>query len=104
MQLSVSSPGTKLSTEQVEQFGRDLEKIDRRFRSPDDAVARLRVSNGKPQQGYDVLLEVDYTRYHFLAKAKNGDVGIAVREARDDLIRQITDVSRGGHSSIAKKS
>lgn len=104
MQLSVSSPGTKLQPEQVEQFGKDLEKIDRRLRSPDDAIGRLRVSNGKPQQGYDVLLEVDYKRYHFIAKAQHSDVGIAVREAREDLIRQINDVNRGGHSSMAKKS
>lgn len=102
MQLSISSPGTNLKPDDVEHIERDLEKIDRRFRSPDDAFARLRVTNGNPKLGYDVLLEVDYHKYHFLAKANNTDMGMAVREAREEVIRQITDAGRGGHTAMAK--
>ncbi len=102
MQLSISSPGTNLKPDDVEQIERDLEKIDGRFRSPDDAFAKLRVTNGNPKLGYDVLLQVDYHKYHFLAKAHNNDMGMAVREAREDVIRQIADVNHGGHSSMAK--
>jgi ribosome-associated translation inhibitor RaiA len=102
MQLSISSPGTTLDREQVGGIERDLEKIDRRFRSPEDVVTRVRVTNGKPVQGYDVVLELDYHKRHFMAKANGSDVGRAVREARDDLLRQVTDAGRGGHSSFVK--
>lgn len=102
MQLSISSPGLDLNTDQVQQIERDLEKIDRRFKTPDQAMARLRVSNGKPSEGYSVLLEVDYHRHHFLAKSKGSDMGQTVRDAREDILRQISDTSRGGHSSYTK--
>jgi hypothetical protein len=68
MDLSISSPDHDLKPDQIERIERDLEKIDRRFKSPEAAMARLRVRNGTPA-GFDVLLEIDYRRNHFLAKA-----------------------------------
>lgn len=102
MDLSISSPGLDLKQDQLERISKDLEKIDRRFKSPDDAIGRVRVTNGQPNNGYHVVLEVDYHRLHFIAKSDGTDVGIAVREAREELLRQIADASRGGHSSYTK--
>ena len=101
MKISVASPGTDLRADEIQQIERDLDKIDRRLKDVGEVSTRVRITNGKPQ-GFDILLEVDYRRNHLLAKATGSEVGAAVRAAREDILRQINDRSRGGHSSFSK--
>ena len=103
MRLRVSSPGQELSQSDIDQIEHDLEKIDRRlkdFREEVQADVRITNGSGTPQQ--HVVVELHYGPTHLMAKADNNDWGLAVREAREDLLRQINDRSRGGHSSFSK--
>jgi ribosome-associated translation inhibitor RaiA len=105
MRIRVSSPGTDLQAGEIDQIEKDLEKLDRRLgeREGDREVdALVRIANGTRGTPYHVVLEIDYGRTHLLAKADNADVGLAVREAREEIIRQINDRSRRGHSSFSK--
>jgi ribosome-associated translation inhibitor RaiA len=105
MRIRVSSPGTDLRASEKDQIDKDLEKLDRRLgeRGGDREVdALVRIANGTRGTPYHVVLEIDYGRTHLLAKADNADVGQAVREAREEIIRQINDRSRRGHSSFSK--
>jgi hypothetical protein len=106
MRVTVSAPGQGLDQSDVDAITTDLEKIDRRLDGFDgEVVAEVRISNAQNAQrvpGHHVVLEVHYGPNHLLAKTENPDVGIAVREAREDVLRQINDRSRGGHSSRAK--
>ena len=106
MRIRVSSSNNTLKEADVEGIKRDLEKIDRRlheFKEEVSADVRVnpaqRVGSGP---GHQVVIELNYGRTHLLAKAENGDMGQAVREAREELLRQINDRKRGGHSSRAK--
>jgi hypothetical protein len=49
-----------------------------------------------------VTLDLHYGRRHIIAKAQHDKIGQAVRLVRDDILRQINDRSRGGHSSFTK--
>jgi hypothetical protein len=49
-----------------------------------------------------VILELEYRRNHLMAKSTHTDMGQAVREAREEILRQVNDRSRGGHSSFTK--
>ena len=105
MRIRVSSPGTDLRPSEIDQIEKDLEKLDRRLgeREGDREVdALVRIANGTRGTPYHVVLEIDYGRTHLLAKADDADVGLAVREAREEIIRQINDRSRRGHSSFSK--
>ena len=105
MRIRVSAPDEELTPEEQEGIHRDLEKIERRlqdYREEVRADVRVRTDGGKP--GLRVTIELNWGRNHLIAKADNGDVGQAVREAREDLLRQINDRSRRGHSSFAKGS
>ena len=106
MRIRVSSPGNQLEQEEIDAISRDLEKIDRRLHEfKEEISAEVRVSNAQSEgtgPGHRVTIELNYGRNHLRAKAENTDVGIAVREAREELLRQINDRKRGGHSSQAK--
>ena len=102
MRIRVSSPGVDLNQASIDEIERDLEKIDRRLQDWKEVSAEVRVTNGNPVTKNHVVIELEYGRNHLIAKADNPDVGIAVREAREDLLRQINDRSRGGHSSFSK--
>ena len=102
MQISISSPNLDLKPTDTEQIEHDLEKIERRLSNIKEVDARLRITNGVPAQGYDVTLDVQYRRNHLIAKANHTDMGIAVREAREEILRQINDRSKRGHSSFSK--
>ena len=102
MELKVSSPGNKLSDEDVDRIQHDLEKIDRRLPKFKDIYAEVRISGSEGPAQFHVTLEIEYGRNHLLAKAESGDVGQAVREAREEILRQINDRSRGSHSQYAK--
>ena len=102
MQISISSPNLDLKPDDTEQIERDLEKIDRRLKNFRDVDARVKVKNGVPADGYGVTIDVLYRRNHLIAKANNPDLGMAVREAREEILRQINDRSRRGHSSFSK--
>ncbi|MEA2452299.1 MAG: hypothetical protein QOG04_1009 [Actinomycetota bacterium] len=104
MRISVSAPGNHLKPDEVEGIERDLDKIDRRLKDfKEEVTAEVRVTSANGGgQGHHVVIELDYGRTHLIAKAENGDVGMAVREAREELLRQINDRSRGGHSQFAK--
>lgn len=106
MRVTVSAPGQDLKQSDVDAITADLEKIDRRLNGVgEEVVANVRISHAQNAQrvpGHHVVLEVHYGPNHLLAKTENPDVGIAVREAREDVLRQINDRSRGGHSDRAK--
>ena len=102
MELRVSSPGTDLADEDIDRIQKDLEKIDRRLNGLQDVFAEVRINDGGTVQGYQVILELEYRRNHLMAKATHSDMGQAVREVREDILRQINDRSRRGHSSFTK--
>ncbi len=103
MRISVSSPGNHLDQSEIDRIERDLEKIDRRLHEYDEVSAVVRVADTQGVPGHHVTLEVDYGRNHLIAKTENGDLGQAVREAREDILRQINDRSRRGHSWFARR-
>lgn len=103
MRLRVSSPGQDLSDTDIDQVERDLEKIDRRLKDfKEEVVADVRISNASGAPQNHVVVELHYGPNHLVAKADNSDWGQAVRVAREELLRQINDRSRGGHSSFSK--
>ena len=106
MRIRVSSPGDHLNQEEIDAISRDLEKIDRRLQDfKEEVSADVRVSHAQSSTtgpGHRVTIELNFGRTHLLAKAENADVGQAVREAREELLRQINDRKRGGHSAKAK--
>ena len=102
MRIRVSSPDHHLGSNDVDSIEKDLEKIDRRLREHANVTAVVRISETQGAPGFHAVVELDYGRNHLIAKAHHGDMGQAVRAARDELMRQINDRSRGGHSSFAK--
>jgi ribosome-associated translation inhibitor RaiA len=102
MRISIAHPGQELDKSELESIERDLDKIDRRLKGVEDVDARVRISNGQPGKGYHVVLELEYRKNHLIAKADSADVGMGVREAREEILRQIKDRSKGGHSSYSK--
>jgi ribosome-associated translation inhibitor RaiA len=104
MEIRVSSPGTQtaLADEDLDQIRKDLEKIERRLNGQQNVYADVRINGGGGSEGYSVTLELEYRRNHLIAKTNHPDVGQAVRAAREDILRQINDRSRGGHSSFTK--
>jgi ribosome-associated translation inhibitor RaiA len=103
MHIRVSSPGVELNQSKIDEIERDLEKIDRRLQDWNEVSAEVRVTNGNPVTKNHVVIELEYGRNHLIAKADNPDLGQAVREAREELLRQIKDRSKGGHSSFTKQ-
>lgn len=106
MRIRVSAPGNNLKQEEIDAISRDLEKIDRRLQDfKEEITADVRVSYAQSEsagKAQRVTIELDYGRNHLIAKAENSDVGTAVREAREELLRQINDRKRGGHTAKAK--
>ena len=103
MHLTLSSPGLQLTDDEVDRITKDLDKIDRRLHRFDEVYADLRINGGPPGVPYHhVTLELRYGRNHLIAKAESPDVGKAAREAREEILRQINDRSRGSHSDYAK--
>ena len=103
MRLSVSSPGQELSQGEIDQIERDLEKLDRRLRDFKEEVrAEVRIGKGSGAPQQHVVIELHFGPNHLVAKEDHSDWGQAVRAAREDLLRQINDRSRGGHSSFSK--
>lgn len=103
MRISVSSPGNHLDQSEIDRIEHDLEKIDRRLHEYDHVAATVRVAETQGTPGYHVTLELDYGRNHLIAKADHSDVGQAVRATREEILRQINDRSRRGHSWFAKR-
>ena len=101
MRISIASPGVDLKQSQAAQIEEDLQKIARRLDKVPEVDTRVRISNGQPKS-FKVVLEVDYRRNHLIATAENGDIERGVREAREEILRQIKDRSRRGHSSRTK--
>jgi ribosome-associated translation inhibitor RaiA len=103
MEIRVSSPGHPLTDDEKDRLRSDLEKIERRLGTYKEVVADVRINgNGNSPEGYRVTLEVARGRSHLIASAAHTDLGQAVRSAREDILRQINDRSRRGHSSFAK--
>jgi ribosome-associated translation inhibitor RaiA len=107
LRIRVSAPNNKeVDQTVVASIEKDLEKIARRLvEQREEPVADIRVQNGgAPSQKHHVTLELRYGKNHLIAKADSSDIGMAVREARDDVIRQMNDrKTRGSHSSIANR-
>ncbi len=103
MRISFTSPAIDLSDDDKRRIEADLEKVDRRLKDFDvDCAVRINYGQSTQNHKYQVHLEVHYRSNHILAKAENDDIGQGVREAREEVLRQINDRSRGGHSSFAK--
>jgi ribosome-associated translation inhibitor RaiA len=104
VEIRVSSPGHQLDQDDINRVTRDLEKIQRRLSRHQEVFAEVRIQNGSgASPGHLVTLEVEYGRNHLIAKAEHADIGRAVREAREEILRQINDRSRKGHSWFAKR-
>lgn len=104
MELKVSSPGLDLGQEQLLGIERDLEKIDRRLKDYELVYAELRINhNEKGAPLYKSVLELEFGKNHLIASGQHSDMGVAVREAREDILRQINDRSRRGHSDFTKR-
>jgi ribosome-associated translation inhibitor RaiA len=104
MELKVSSPGFDLDQDQLQGIERDLEKLDRRLKDYDLVYAELRVNRTeKGMTTYKSVLELEFGRNHLVASGENSDLGMCVREAREDILRQINDRSRRGHSDYSKR-
>lgn len=104
MRITVSSPGIELSQTDVDNVERDLEKISRRladFREEVTAEVRINEIERKPP-GFHVVMELHYGPNHLIAKTDHPDMGQAIRVAREEILRQVNDRGRGGHSSFAK--
>ena len=102
MQIRVSAARSELDRAEIDRIEKSLEKLDRRLGDRREVFADVRVSENGGAGGYKVTVELEYGRTHLIAKADHADVNTAVREARDELLRQINDRKRGGHSSMAK--
>jgi ribosome-associated translation inhibitor RaiA len=106
MRIKVSSPNGDLSDEDVDQFARDLEKLGRRLHEFDDReeiLANVRIKENGEGTNHEVTVELHFGRNHLIANEKgSADVHQLARQARDELLRQVNDRSRGGHSSFAK--
>jgi ribosome-associated translation inhibitor RaiA len=103
MQLKVSSPGHRLKSSEVDRIEHDLDKIDRRLHRFKQVYADVRITRGDGSAPtFSATLELEYGRHHLRAKAESADIGQAVRAAREDILRQINDRSRGSHSQYAK--
>lgn len=104
MRVTVSAPGRNVERSQLE-IEQDLEKISRRLKDFKDEVrAEVRVGDAQGSApGHHVTVELNYGRTHLIANAEDKDVGVAVRQAREELLRQINDRGRGGHSQFAKQ-
>jgi ribosome-associated translation inhibitor RaiA len=104
MELKVSSPGLDLNQDQLEQIERDLEKLDRRLKDYELVYAELRINHTeKGMTTYKSVLELEFGKNHLVASGEHSDMGRAVREAREDILRQINDRSRRGHSDFTKR-
>lgn len=104
MKLRVSSPGNSLTDGDVERIEKDLEKIDRRLHSHRQVYATVRISDDHGVEGFHATLELEYGRNHLIAKGQAQAATQAVRAAREDMLRQINDRSRRGHSSFVKRT
>lgn len=102
MELHVASPKNHLTDEEIEGIARDLDKIDRRLSSYKQVVANVRISQSNGMAVQQAMIEIHYGRRHLIAKAEHEKLGLAVREAREEILRQINDRSRRGHSSFSK--
>jgi ribosome-associated translation inhibitor RaiA len=103
MRIKVSSPNHQLKPTDIDDIERDLEKIDRRLHDyREEVLAEVRITGNEKTPQHHVTIELHYGRNHLIAKTDHADMGQAVRAAREDLLRQINDRSRGGHSSFAK--
>lgn len=104
MRITVSAPGNDLSQSDIDNIERDLEKIDRRlvdFKEEVAAEVRINEIEGKPP-GFHVVIELHYGPNHLIAKTDHVDMGQAIRTAREEILRQVNDRGRRGHSSFAK--
>ncbi|MPZ69495.1 MAG: hypothetical protein GEU71_08190 [Actinobacteria bacterium] len=104
MRIKVTSPGMDIKQSEIDQIEKDLEKIGRRLSSYEEVEVLVRAKNHSPSAHpkVHITMELDYGRNHLVAKADDDDIFVAVRQARGDVLRQINDRSRGGHSSFAK--
>jgi ribosome-associated translation inhibitor RaiA len=102
MEIRVSAPGHHLEQHEIDAIQKDLEKIDRRLNRYDEVFAEVRINGNQSIPAFHVVLEVEYRRNHLRAKADNPDIGMAVREAREEILRQINDRAGPSHSSYAK--
>ena len=103
MELRVAAPGNHLTDADVDRIRDDLAKIDRRFAGQENVFVEVRIGGGDAgASSYQVTLKLEYGRNLLVAKAENQAMGQAVRRARDEILRQINDRSRRGHSSFTK--
>jgi ribosome-associated translation inhibitor RaiA len=106
MRIRVSAPNGELSDQELDDYQRDLEKIARRLHEIDDreeVLAEVRVKENEEGPNHQVTVELHFGRNHLVAtQTGSEDVHQLTRQARDELMRQINDRSRRGHSSFAK--
>lgn len=105
MEFRVVSPGEPLTDDELSQIEDSLKKIGQRLKRVEnykDVWAEVHISkDGSTTR--KVCIELRYGRNHFVAKAEHQRPLVALREARDELLRQINDSSRRTHSSLSHR-
>ncbi|MBA2726014.1 MAG: HPF/RaiA family ribosome-associated protein [Actinobacteria bacterium] len=101
MQIAIVTPGVELEPATKDRFEDDLAKLTRRLGNDETAVCNAKLNRGERNLVH-VVLEVHQGKRHYLAKSDDKDANLALRKARDEVIRQVNDHSRGGHSQYAK--
>jgi ribosome-associated translation inhibitor RaiA len=102
MRIAIASPGIDLSDEESQQIERDLDKVGRRLTKVDDVSCEVRVNNGQPAGSFRVVIELHYRANRLVATEEAGDIGMAIRAAREDILRQINDRTPRGHADHSK--
>lgn len=101
MQIAIVTPGVELEPATKARFEDDLAKLARRLGNDESATCNAKLNRGDRNLVH-VVLEVHQGKHHYLAKSDDEDANFALRKARDEVIRQLNDHSRGGHSQYAK--
>lgn len=105
MFIRIATPGIDLSQEEADGIGQDLVKVDRRLEHMDDVSLEVRIQQPHGRPVTEANLALEYGRNHLIAKAEAEDMRLAVRAAREELLRQINDRRDGrSHSSYQKHS
>lgn len=101
MIVRIASPDEELDERMVAGIEQDLEKVERRLSARDEVY--LDIGLGREGVAQRATLKIEYGRNHLVSTGEGPDARAAVREAREDLLRQINDRSRGGHADHQRR-
>ncbi|HVL63956.1 MAG TPA: HPF/RaiA family ribosome-associated protein [Actinomycetota bacterium] len=103
MFIRIAATGGELSDNDVDQIQKDLGKLERRLKGGKEPYLDIHVSGDDGAPTRKVTLRLEYGPNQLVATAEEADVLLAVRQARERLLRQIEREGRGGHADHAKR-